>query len=267
VIYKLDELGDDLDLGKWNAETIPEVIEPGTWKGQGVLRYYGPKKILVIYHTAAVQAKVDGFLKSVKTSTPTAKAKTLSARKSSARDQGIVPAQYRAPASLTTSNAVPEPTSSYPVATPVRQPKHLFHFIIRYEGDGIIDDNVVKFMKAQYQSEKSKSTGAPVVSTNVLGAAVGAGLGIVSPPTVSYAPSPVCPAPSLATPPVGRTGAELPSAPATSGVSTNAGSLSSATVIRPSSPASTPVAPASGKQEKGDKKAEKKKKEDKSERP
>jgi hypothetical protein len=27
-------------------------------------------------------------------------------------------------------------------------PKHLFHFIIRYEGEGIIDSNVVKFAKA-----------------------------------------------------------------------------------------------------------------------
>ena len=27
-------------------------------------------------------------------------------------------------------------------------PKHLFHFIIRYEGEGIVDANVVKFAKA-----------------------------------------------------------------------------------------------------------------------
>src|SRR5690348_6564748 len=46
VIYSLAELGEGSDLGKWIAETIPEVIEPGTWKGQGVLRYYAPKNIL-----------------------------------------------------------------------------------------------------------------------------------------------------------------------------------------------------------------------------
>src|SRR6516164_5898923 len=61
TIYSLAELGEDADLGKWIAETIPDVIEPGTWKGQGVLRYYAPKNILVVYHTPAVQAKVDGF--------------------------------------------------------------------------------------------------------------------------------------------------------------------------------------------------------------
>src|SRR5262249_5950521 len=28
-----------------------------------------------------------------------------------------------------------------------RQPKHLFHFIIRYEGEGVIDNNVAKVME------------------------------------------------------------------------------------------------------------------------
>jgi hypothetical protein len=40
------------------------------------------------------------------------------------------------------------PASGYPVAAPLKQPKHLFHFIIRYEGEGLIDANVVKFAKA-----------------------------------------------------------------------------------------------------------------------
>src|SRR5262249_2313203 len=34
---------------------------------------------------------------------------------------------------------------------------HLFHFIIRYEGAGIIDSNVVKFMKAQTEQKPSVS--------------------------------------------------------------------------------------------------------------
>jgi hypothetical protein len=229
VIYKLDELGNDLDLGKWIAETIPEVIEPRTWtgqgvQGQGVLRYYGPKKILVVYHTPAVQTKVEGFLKSVKKSMPTTRAKTLGARNPSMRDRGIVPAQYHPPASVTTSNPVPEPNSSYPVAAPVRQPKHLFHFIIRYEGDGIIDDNVVKFMKAQYQAEKSKSKNSEVAPTTV--------------------PSGYTTAPVSAAPPVGLSPAES-SYPA------------------PSLAPSVTVAPSPTKKGPANKKAEKEKKEDK----
>src|SRR6516162_5534285 len=61
VIYALTEMGYDADLGKWIAQTIPEVIEPGSWKDTAVLRYYAPKNILVVRHSASVQAKVDGF--------------------------------------------------------------------------------------------------------------------------------------------------------------------------------------------------------------
>jgi hypothetical protein len=38
------------------------------------------------------------------------------------------------------------PYGGYPVPS-VPQPKHLFHFIIRYEGEGIIDSNVVDMLK------------------------------------------------------------------------------------------------------------------------
>jgi hypothetical protein len=46
---------------------------------------------------------------------------------------------------------------TYPVPPPVAQPKHLFHFIIRYEGAGIIDSNVVRFMKAQNEKAAAAS--------------------------------------------------------------------------------------------------------------
>src|SRR5262249_21060124 len=58
---------------------------------------------------------------------------------------------------------------------PQQPPKHLFHFIIRYEGDGIIDSNVVEFMKAQLGGQK------------------------IAPPVTNYAPTctpssvPACP--------------------------------------------------------------------------
>jgi hypothetical protein len=163
TIYALAELGEDSNLGKWIAETIPEVIEPGTWKGQGVLRYYAPKNILVVYHTPAVQTKVDGFLKNVKKSLPSVKAAKTTPGWTSAPRQKVVPAAYGVPAPLETATPVPEPRLGYAVPAPVRTPKHLFHFIIRYEGEGIIDDNVVKFLKAYYQGEK-KEKNAEVIS-------------------------------------------------------------------------------------------------------
>jgi len=83
-IYSLDEMGDDPGFGAWIASTIPEVIASGTWKGPGVIRYYAPKNILVVCHTAAVQAKVDAFLKDVKKSQPSENKATAAMRKGSA---------------------------------------------------------------------------------------------------------------------------------------------------------------------------------------
>jgi len=156
TIYALADMGYDSDLGKWIAQTIPEIIEPESWQeygGAGALRYYAPKNILIIKHSAAIQAKVDGFLKDLKKSLPKGSASSSAASKKLPR-ASVVPAAYQAPTLLRTSSPVNE-AASYPVPTPVKQPKHLFHFLIRYEGDGIIDDNVVKFMKAYYQAEKS----------------------------------------------------------------------------------------------------------------
>ena len=155
TIYALADMGYDSDLGKWIAQTIPEMIEPRSWEqqgGAGVLRYYAPKNILIIKQPAAIQAKVDGFLKELKKSLPKGSESRSAAGKKTPR-ASIVPAAYQAPEPLRTSSPAPEP-SSYPVPAPVKPPKHLFHFLIRYEGDGIIDDNVVKFMKAYYQAEQ-----------------------------------------------------------------------------------------------------------------
>jgi hypothetical protein len=184
TIYALADMGYDSDLGKWIAQTIPEMIEPKSWQeqgGAGALRYYAPKNILIIKQTAAIQAKVDGFLKDLKKSLPKG-SDGRSARGKKTSHSGIVPAAYQAPETLRTSSPVPEP-SSYPVPAPVKQPKHLFHFLIRYEGDGIIDDNVVKFMKAYYQAEQGTAA-----------AGKGSYAGNVSPsagtPAVGVAPAP-----------------------------------------------------------------------------
>src|SRR5262249_26738395 len=150
-IYSLAELGSDPGFGEWIAQTIPEVIATGTWKGPGVIRYYAPKNILVVCHTPAVQAKADEFLKDVRKSLPDAKRATAAAPKSSGVDREVVPTAYRAPALLKTSAPTSDPTLSYPVPAQAKPPKHLFHFIVRYEGEGIIDDSVVKVMKAYIQ--------------------------------------------------------------------------------------------------------------------
>jgi hypothetical protein len=148
VIYSLTDMGYDADLGKWVAQTIPEMIEPNSWKesgGAGALRYYAPKNILIVNHSAAVQAKVDDFLRKLKTSLPKTSRTGFATSKKSNWNK-VAPAEYHVPAPMRTANPLPEP-SSYPVPAPVKPPKHLFHFLIRYEGEGIIDDNVVKFMK------------------------------------------------------------------------------------------------------------------------
>src|ERR1700733_4326596 len=58
VVYALKDLGDDPNLGKWIAETIPQVIKPGSWHQENStdhrISYYAQGKILVVYHNAAV---------------------------------------------------------------------------------------------------------------------------------------------------------------------------------------------------------------------
>lgn len=162
VIYSLSDMGYEADLGTWIAQIIPEMIEPSSWKesgGAGVLRYYAPKNILIVNHSAAVRSKVDEFLKKLKTSLPKT-GRTKFAANETSSGTNVVPAEYRAPAPTRTSRPLTRP-SSYPVPDPVKPPKHLFHFLIRYEGDGIIDDNVVRFMK-DYAAQAMKPTNGGV---------------------------------------------------------------------------------------------------------
>lgn len=148
-IYPLSDLGDDADLAKWVAATIPEMIQPATWKDTDVkLSYFAPSRILVINHTAAVHVQVEEFIQSLKKSLPTQKAMTTK------RDTQIVPAQYPLAEPVRSINPVQPAPNGYAVPQPTHTPKHLFHFIIRYEGDGIIDSNVVKFMKAQSNQDR-----------------------------------------------------------------------------------------------------------------
>jgi hypothetical protein len=164
VVYSLDEFGADADLGGWLAETVPEMVAPGTWKGPGSLRYYAPKNILVVYHSPAVQAQVDGFLKKVTQATTAKKEHGAAVGKTSMPGRSVVPAAYHAPAEFKPS-PVPEPSAAYPVPAPVRAPKHLFHFIIRYEGEGIVDDSVVQALKAYSRTDQKEAEANSTCST------------------------------------------------------------------------------------------------------
>ena len=81
-IYSLAELGDDPKLAKWVADTIPEMIQPASWKQAEVkLSYYAPSKILVVNHTPAVHAQISELLQSLKKSLPPLKALRRTATK------------------------------------------------------------------------------------------------------------------------------------------------------------------------------------------
>lgn len=186
VMYSLTDMGYDVDLGKWIAQTIPEMIEPSSWQsqgGSGVLRYYAPKNILIVKQSKSIQGKVDGFLKDLKSSMPKASATNSTSKKPP--HASVTLADFREPTLQRTSNPVSD-AQPYPVPTAVKAPKHLFHFIIRYEGDGIIDDNVVKFMKSQLQGAKSP-VGVGLLSTVPCAPAVPPAVSETPPSPSSYA--------------------------------------------------------------------------------
>jgi hypothetical protein len=161
VIYSLDDLGGDDDLGKWVADTVPVVIDPNTW-GQcrgGSVSYYAPKRILVVYNTPEVQTKVEGFLKKVKKSLPVVKASCKSAEKSVPCRPAVLQAQLRTAQALETPPSEPTPPAS-PSRRAAGRPKHLFNFSIHYEGEGLIDDNVVNFCKAMNGDAAAKEKAA-----------------------------------------------------------------------------------------------------------
>jgi hypothetical protein len=198
-VYSLAELGSDANLCKWVAETIPQMVQPGTWSnadGKQKLSYFAPAKVLVINHTPAVHGQIDEFLQSLK--------KTMPQVRAPQRDEPIQQAQFAVP------DRVPSPmpsTQAYPVPAAPALPKHLFHFIIRYEGDGIIDANVVKFARAMNQENKSSLGNLPsstVVPAPAVYAIPAAGMTPLAPPMPSsingMVPSQNCVPPSTPRP-------------------------------------------------------------------
>ena len=151
TVYSLSNFGDDAHLGKWIADTIPQVVQPETWNmncGHGVLSYYAPAKILVIHQTPMVHSQVEAFLKNVKQALPPARESTVAKTgRNAGPDPMLVPAHYLVPHVTKTADVTGLPKSGYPVPNPVQQPKHLFHLILRYEGEGIVDAEMVQMLK------------------------------------------------------------------------------------------------------------------------
>jgi hypothetical protein len=139
-VYSLSDLGDDPKLCKWIADTIPDMIQPATWKqADAKIAHFAPSRILVISNTPAVHAQVDEFLQNMKKSVAQARPTAT---------PGLMHAQFTVPDTVRAAGGVQTGPGGYPVPFPPQTPKHLFHFIIRYEGEGIIDSNVVNFAKA-----------------------------------------------------------------------------------------------------------------------
>ena len=186
-IYSLNDFGSDPGLCEWIAKTIPEVIAVGNWNSPATISYYAPKNILVVSHTSTVQAQVETFLKNVKKSLPETTKARASAPKSHTSGNEVVPAAYHEPGLRKAAKPTSQPTPSYPVPAQAKPPKHLFHFIIRYEGEGIVDDNIVKAMKDYYRvmQQAGQMTTAPAPT-----------------PDTPSAPSPPTPEPSSDEPPL-----------------------------------------------------------------
>jgi hypothetical protein len=156
VVYRLEQFGADAEFGEWLSSTIPLVIAPGSWANGAAISYHAPRKLMVVCHVPAVHQQVQAFLHEV----------TRPARASSGAsttERAIVPTGYqsvpRGYPSASTAPVIPEPSTFAPVPASGRAPKHLFHFIIRYEGEGIVDDNVVKAMALGYSKQEKNESG------------------------------------------------------------------------------------------------------------
>jgi len=139
VVYPLAGIGHDPHLAQWLAEAIPSVVEPESWRADGVtITYHAPSKVLVVRQTPAVHAKVKAFLAEMKNATHEEKGAVH------LRKAPVIQAEY--------TQAAPQKTpqtagTGYPVPAPEKQPKHLFHLVLRYEGDGFSDDAVAGLVK------------------------------------------------------------------------------------------------------------------------
>lgn len=212
-IYSLSDLGDDPKLCKWVAETIPEMIQPATWKHEdGKISFYAPSKILVISNTPFVHAQVEEFLQTMRKSLPQAKAMAFPTIYPS-----VTQAQFAVPDGVRPIGPVQTGPYGYPVPQASQTPKHLFHFIIRYEGAGIVDSNVVKLVKVLKEEKTPSVTEAPTTPVLPPPPVVGTGATYGYPPS-PFPPTQVIPAiPTVTTIPAGPAKSNAPQMPPADG--------------------------------------------------
>ena len=198
AVYSMSEFGLGADEVKWLGETIVQVVQPQSWTGKNApaaaITYHPQGKVLVVYNTPAVQEEVSAFLNKFR--------KALPADRPTSDRTTVLPAHFTVPPSVVNHAATDskgwvnykfgqgvnfdmqsggstfawgllapkadcqcgQPTVGYPVPR-VHQPKHLFHFIVRYEGEGIIDSSVVELAKV-YQAKNADDVGAGVGGAN-----------------------------------------------------------------------------------------------------
>jgi len=165
-VYALSDMSEDAKLCQWIADSIPEMIGAGSWNQAGTkINYFAPGRMMVVNHSPAIHAQIEAYLDSVRKAVP--KESSTSA-KPMVTDSSVLPAAYLVnPESSRTQATPPSASQAYPVPFPPQAPKHLFHFIIRYEGEGIIDSSVVKFanamVKANALANESRNS-SPMVS-------------------------------------------------------------------------------------------------------
>jgi hypothetical protein len=181
TVYALKDMADDPNFGKWIVETIPQVIQPGTWNREAsgtsdkraTLSYFAQGKVLVVYHTPAVQAEVSAFLENLKKAMPAEKDKPAVTQ-----GQKVMQASWNSPAPGRAPEvmAVPQGTS-YPVPPPLQQPKHLFHLILKAEGLDDLGTAVIKELPGKVSEaednkdkdkDKAESAKTPALHPSVM---------------------------------------------------------------------------------------------------
>lgn len=153
VVYPLSGIGHDATIAQWLAETIPSVVEPESWRTEGVtIKFFAPSRVLVVRQTSAVHTKIKTFLGEFKSAVREEKG-ALNLRK-----PPVMQAEYTEPAP---QKAPQTAGAGYTVPPPQSQPKHLFHLVLRYEGDGLPETAVAGLVKELSDAGEVKGEGKP----------------------------------------------------------------------------------------------------------
>lgn len=207
AVYSLADLGEDPSVGLWAADTLLKLMDTGTWKGEGagrwLLNYHPQSRLLVVHHTPAVQAKVEAFLRDMR------KAHSgTTARNGAGTETQVIQAGATAPAVIRQVDGAAPAPPSYIVPKPAQQPRHLLHFIIRYEGEGISDGGLLDDVRGGpgKNAVLAESTGQAVCRSlaELVGASTFVGPESYQPPSMRMSPPSDFASPTTLLPPPRR---------------------------------------------------------------